>query len=374
MTARYVVAEEILAGHPDRLADAVAESIVDEVSASDPASVVGVEVMIHRRSVRVSGYLATAIDAPILVETDSVVRGLADRALVAAGYTGPDRLTLELSMDLVTETLREEQRDANGVSEDQSIVVGHATPDDRCGNLPVEVVATRAARRALARTVAERPEMFGPDGKVMVGIRRGSDRDGPDEGELDLLSVSIQHRRGVTLESIQRAVRPALWEALAEVPGLRVPRSAESVLVVNGAGEFVNGGPLEDGGLSGKKLAVDHYGPGVPLGGGALCGKDLHKADRVGMLRARQVAVRLARASGEAATVWLGWIPGEAEPRVVNARLAGGREIDASGIADLIDLPDLSLRRSVMELELGSVCWTDLLRAGYVGVEQAWDR
>jgi S-adenosylmethionine synthetase len=65
---------------------------------------------------------------------------------------------------------------------------------------------------------------------------------------------------------------------------------APDKLILNGAGEFAIGGPEGDNGLSGKKLVIDHYGPGVPIGGGALCGKDPHKVDKCGALRARQLA------------------------------------------------------------------------------------
>jgi S-adenosylmethionine synthetase len=66
-------------------------------------------------------------------------------------------------------------------------------------------------------------------------------------------------------------------------------------LILNGAGEFANGGPQGDNGLSGKKLVVDYYGPGVPIGGGALSGKDPYKVDKCGALRARQLAKKLVR-------------------------------------------------------------------------------
>jgi S-adenosylmethionine synthetase len=67
-------------------------------------------------------------------------------------------------------------------------------------------------------------------------------------------------------------------------------------LILNGAGEFAIGGPEGDNGLSGKKLVIDHYGPGVLIGGGALSGKDPHKVDKCGTLRARQFAKKLVRA------------------------------------------------------------------------------
>ena len=62
---------------------------------------------------------------------------------------------------------------------------------------------------------------------------------------------------------------------------------------MNGAGNFEVGGPEGDNGLSGKKLVVDAYGPRVPIGGGALSGKDFFKADRAGAVLARRWPRRL---------------------------------------------------------------------------------
>ena len=60
-------------------------------------------------------------------------------------------------------------------------------------------------------------------------------------------------------------------------------------------GDFIVGGPKGDNGLSGKKLAVDFYGPEIPIGGGAICGKDPHKVDVAGAFRARELALRLMK-------------------------------------------------------------------------------
>jgi S-adenosylmethionine synthetase len=88
-------------------------------------------------------------------------------------------------------------------------------------------------------------------------------------------------------------------------------------LILDGAREFAIGGPEGDNGLSGKKLVIDHYGPGVPIGGGALCGKDPHKVDKCGALRARQLAKRLVRKGVDEARVILGWAPGGDAPFLI---------------------------------------------------------
>jgi S-adenosylmethionine synthetase len=156
------------------------------------------------------------------------------------------------------------------------------------------------------------------------------------------------------------------------LPGIGATWDAARVRL-NGAGDFSCGGPHGDNGLSGKKLVVDHYGPGVPIGGGALCGKDPHKVDRAGALAARQLAVQLVRDGGlRAATVYLVFVPGRREPESCIAYV-DGLWWDDRRIAAAIDVPDLSIEGIVRRFELATVRWVDVLRHGYFGSGHAWD-
>ena len=93
---------------------------------------------------------------------------------------------------------------------------------------------------------------------------------------------------------------------------------------MNGAGMFVAGGPNGDNGLSGKKLVVDAYGPGVPIGGGAWSGKDFFKVDRLGGMAARRLALESLLASdADEALVTLTYLPGGDRPARVDLLLDG---------------------------------------------------
>ena len=105
----------------------------------------------------------------------------------------------------------------------------------------------------------------------------------------------IQHAPGVFQREQHELVAPVVREALAELEarGLRgIADLAPERFVLNGAGDFIQGGPEGDNGLSGKKLAIDFYGPEIPIGGGAICGKDPHKVDVAGAFRARVVMAK----------------------------------------------------------------------------------
>ena len=93
---------------------------------------------------------------------------------------------------------------------------------------------------------------------------------------------------------------------------------------MNGAGMFVAGGPNGDNGLTGKKLVVDAYGPGVPIGGGAWSGKDFFKVDRLGGMAARRLALESLLASdADEALVTLTYLPGGDRPARVDLLLDG---------------------------------------------------
>lgn len=93
---------------------------------------------------------------------------------------------------------------------------------------------------------------------------------------------------------------------------------------MNGAGMFVAGGPNGDNGTTGKKLVIDAYGPGLPIGGGAWSGKDFFKVDRLGGMAARRLALESLLASdADEALVTLSYLPGGDRPARVDLLLDG---------------------------------------------------
>lgn len=364
---RLLVAEEVLPGHPDRLADGIAEAIVDRAVQVDDEALVGVEVAVHRRRVFVTGRVAASQAIPAL-HLEDLVRSVYQRA----GYCDRWALSLDVVEDLDVGPLGEEERQIRAFSDDQNLVVASAWGYPAFQHLSAECAAARAVRDALTRLREARPDLLGPDGKVLVALQELAG----GAVAWRRLNLAMQHAPGARLEDLFALVLPAAERALEVLephcPGLRATFSPE-VVRLNGAGDFSQGGPLGDNGLSGKKLVVDHGGPSTPIGGGALCGKDPHKVDRVGALNARHLAVRLLGETGGAlARVTLGYLPGQTAPDFLQADLDGVL-LDEAAVAALVPLPDLSIAASVDRLGLARVCWTDVLRTGYFGGPWAWE-
>ena len=157
---------------------------------------------------------------------------------------------------------------------------------------------------------------------------------------LEAASVSLQQAVGGDEIATRRRVVEVVRSALEAAPGaFEVPSGLADRILVNGAGNFECGGPNGDNGLSGKKLVADAYGPRVPIGGGALSGKDFFKVDRAGAIAARRLALAIVRGGGAPeATVELLWRPGDREARVVAVTGPGGEAIDPGPWLAAVDL------------------------------------
>jgi S-adenosylmethionine synthetase len=356
------IAEYVSPGHPDRLADAIVESVVDIAVSRDADALVGVECAVHTDHVFIDGRIAAGRGTCAV--THEEIEELARDVYKAAGYGGlwkPAPEDLRVIQNVCLEPLSDEERAIRQYSDDQNVVSGYACDHPETDYLPpAHFVARHIGRKvdAWRRTL---PDKFGPDFKVLVHLAEkvldttavvsgtgqlvsdteemvsdtGKGTLGASAGpgvrhqkaqgvrhlgyEWRRLTLSIQHAENVYAQERYALVTPVVREALAELEarGLRgIARLKPEQFVLNGAGDFIQGGPEGDNGLSGKKLAVDFYGPEVPIGGGAICGKDPHKVDVAGAFRARELALKLLKGGRgrRAVTVRLGWTPGDAAP------------------------------------------------------------
>lgn len=366
------IAEFVSPGHPDRLADAIAESIVDLAVGRDPDALVGVECAVHTDHVFIDGRIAAGMPKSPVTRQCAVspdeIEDIARNVYRNAGYGGiwihaPERL--KIIQNVCLEPLSDDERAIRNLSDDQNVVTGYACNHPETDYLPpAHFVANLIGRKidAWRRTVSDR---FGSDFKVLVHI---DDEDGHYRWRR--LTVSIQHRAGVFPAEQHELVLPVVRGALAELEARGLAGISDLQLkdfILNGAGDFIVGGPEGDNGLSGKKLAVDFYGPEIPIGGGAICGKDPHKVDVAGAFRARELALRLLKKrGGSAVTVRLGWTPGDAAPSFREAE-----SVDSLGLSHPIPASALpsedwfSIASAVADLRLATVTRRKRVLSGY---------
>ncbi|MBM3363917.1 MAG: hypothetical protein FJY42_14940 [Betaproteobacteria bacterium] len=360
-------AEWVLPGHPDKLADAVADALVQAAQQRQREALCAIEAAVHRDQVFLTGRLACE-DAHTLPLQD-----LVREVYRSAGYgqdTGPWRPApqdIAVGGNLCVEPLVPGEEGIRHISDDQSIVTGYAVDLPGIGSIPPEQwLARELARRLFALVYS--PLQLCPDGKVLVVLEESSPVEGyPCTWKLSAVSCSLLAQAGdVELHrAAAQAVRETSSELAIRLPGFEPSNTYE--LVVNGSGTFSIGGPEGDNGLSGKKLLLDHYGPRVPIGGTALSGKDFWKPDRAATLLARRLALAVVCGgmAREAQAQFVSF-PGDEAPRRVRITTPQGDLPEAARWLKLLDCR--------FETASGWGCGVDLVqraRWGWFGEAEA---
>lgn len=366
----HSVAEYVAPGHPDRLADAVVEKIVDLAVSKDEDSLVGVECAIFQDCVFVDGHISCGKSDKCEVN-EKDIKNAVKAAYKAAGYGSvwsPNPSDLKITCRIDCCPLSNEEREIRKYSDDQNIVTGYATNDINTCFLPVAHFMAVSIGKALmkGREKSEWKDYLGPDMKILVDIVSQGGK-----YSFNSLNISWQNKN-LQVSKVQELIRNELNKVLNDlaVPYLGLKAIEPQKVFINRAGDFKIGGPEGDNGLSGKKLAVDFYGPSIPIGGGAICGKDPHKIDVVGAFRARQLALQLVKTGlYENVFTSLSWIPGNESPIQVNAF-----SIDRFGTKVIINSEKLppsnwfSIQAINKDLKLGRVKRAELMKKGYMFV------
>lgn len=366
-------AEWVLPGHPDKLADAVADALVEAAIARQPQAFCAIEVAVHRDTVYLTGRLAC--EGSDQIDIPSIVRDV----YRSAGYGErwkPAPEDLKVEGNLCLDTLQGEEAQLRHISDDQSITIGYAIDLPGTGYIPPEQWLAREVARELYRR-CDSPLELCPDGKVLVIVEEtpsSADRAPPEPWQWRLRSVSASllapgHVSGIELQrAVIACLKAVLGRAAACIPGMSPEVPGD--ITVNGSGNFYLGGPEGDNGLSGKKLLLDYYGPRVPIGGAALSGKDFHKPDRAGAVIARRLALAVVQSGcAREATVHLAAFPGDEQPRILRIDALEGAVPEAQRWAMLVDCRLASVSRHAHGQSLPSVT-----RWGHWGLSYQWDR
>ena len=285
---RLVTAEAVRRGHPDKFCDQVADAILDAHLSYDPNARVAVEVMATAGSITIAGEVTSRAE----VNYEQIVAGVMHQI----GYRWQDLCENERDELDINVAVHEQSPDiaaaVNGRfpdstlgAGDQGIMYGYAT-DETQARMPRAFLIAQRICRLLDEEVPRTP-WLGVDGKAQVSLKYEGDR-----VYIHTIVVSVQHAPNAPEEQLRSLVTQIVYQAV----GRADMWNTSSKLLVNPSGRFVLGGPVADTGLTGRKLAVDQYGPIAHIGGGALSGKDATKVDRSGSYAARWIARNLVAA------------------------------------------------------------------------------
>lgn len=308
-------AEMVTSGHPDKICDQLADSLLDACLRDDDQSRVAVEALAKSDHLVISGEVTTNAN----VDVDAIARRIWNSSVGSASAQ---------QLIVVNNIQRQAADIAQGVdiggAGDQGIMVGYAsaeTPEF----MPIEYILARRLCEGLehVRCSRELPWIL-PDGKAQVTMEGGCVTSVVIAAHHD---ESVVHPRvddhGRTVKDLSKEARESIVELVIKPAiGNLLRRGPAPRLVINGTGAFTIGGPQADAGVVGRKIVIDAYGPRVPVGGGAYSGKDPTKVDRSAAYMARHIAKTIVShgiAGASECTVTLAYAIGQSQPEMVTA-------------------------------------------------------
>ncbi|AGF72559.1 methionine adenosyltransferase [Corynebacterium halotolerans] len=320
---RLFTSESVTEGHPDKICDAISDTILDAMLTEDPHSRVAVETLVTTGQVHVVGEVRTSgyVEIPSLVRQQLVEIGFTSSDVGFDGHTCGVNIAIgEQSAEIgngvdnsheVRSGAEYEDDDRAGAG-DQGLMFGYASNEtEEFMPLPI-ALAHRLSRRLTQVRKEGIVDGLRPDGKTQVTFAY-DEKDRPSH--LDTVVISTQHAPDVTQDWLAAQLREHVLEWVIKDAGLERFVTDDLTLLINPSGSFIVGGPMGDAGLTGRKIIVDTYGGMARHGGGAFSGKDPSKVDRSGAYAMRWVAKNIVAAGLAArAEVQVAYAIGRAKP------------------------------------------------------------
>jgi len=322
---RLFTSESVTEGHPDKICDAISDTILDALLAKDPKSHVAVETLVTTGQVHVAGEVRTDayVEIPQLVRDTIRAIGFTSSEVGFDGSTCGVNVAIgeqsqeigdgvDTSHEYRTNDGDEHDADDQAGAGDQGLMFGYAT-DETPELMPLPIATAHRLSRRLTQVRKEGivPDLR-PDGKTQVTFAYDAEN---RPHHLDTVVISTQHGPDSSQEWLEEQLREHVIDWVVQDADLGRFVTEDLKVLINPSGSFILGGPMGDAGLTGRKIIVDTYGGMARHGGGAFSGKDPSKVDRSAAYAMRWVAKNIVAAGlAHRAEVQVAYAIGKAQP------------------------------------------------------------
>jgi S-adenosylmethionine synthetase len=350
----FFTSESVTEGHPDKVADAISDSVLDNIMALDKKCRVACETLVTTGLAFISGEITTEC----YVDLPQVVRDTIRDIGYSSSRMGFDYQTCSVisSIDRQSPDIAQGVNVGEGLFKDQGagdqgLMFGFAS-NETPELMPMPITFAHKLCRRLARVRKNGSlDFLRPDGKSQVTI----EYENGTPKRVEAVVVSAQHKDDVTYEDLREAI---IEEVIKKV----IPQDmtdGDTRYFINPTGRFVIGGPMGDCGVTGRKIIVDTYGGQGSHGGGCFSGKDPSKVDRSASYMGRHIAKNIVAAGvSKKCEIQIAYAIGVAEPVSVMVDLMGTGVVPKKRVEEIV--------QEVFDLRPAAIIeYLDLLRPIY---------
>ncbi len=370
----FFTSESVTEGHPDKVADAISDSVLDAIMAQDTKCRVACETLVTTGLAFISGEITTNCYVDMTQIVRDTIRGI--------GYDSSEMGFDWQTCSVLTSIGHQSADIAQGVNEDeglfkeqgagdQGLMFGFAC-DETPELMPMPVMYAHKLTKRLAAVRKDNVlDFLRPDGKSQVTI----EYDGDTPKRIDTIVVSTQHNPDISHDNLKEAI-------IEEVVRKAIPLEMmddKTRYFINPTGKFVIGGPMGDCGLTGRKIIVDTYGGQGSHGGGCFSGKDPSKVDRSASYMGRYIAKNIVAAGlARKCEIQIAYAIGVAEPVSVLVNTMGTGAIEQDRISELVrEVFDLRPAAIISQLDLLRPIYKATSAYGHFGRTEpgfSWER
>ncbi len=371
----FFTSESVTEGHPDKVADAISDSILDAIMAKDTKCRVACETLVTTGMAVIAGEITT----DCYVDMTQIVRDTIKDIGYDSSDMGFDWQTCAVlsSIDRQSPDIAQGVNTGEGLYDeqgagDQGLMFGYAineTPE----LMPMTAIYSHKLTKKLADVRKNKSlDFLRPDGKSQVTIEYENGR----AKRVDTIVVSSQHVPDVTHAKITESIIEDVIKQV--IPAEMIDDKTK--YLINPTGKFVIGGPMGDCGLTGRKIIVDTYGGHGSHGGGCFSGKDPSKVDRSASYMGRYIAKNIVAAGfAYECEVQVAYAIGYPQPVSVLIDTMGTGKIADTHIANFVkEVFDLRPAAIISQLDLLRPIYKATSAYGHFGREDGvgftWER